>query len=366
MVLRALLLLLWLAFPFAVNGQDSNSKDDFHIEKSAKMSAFAGNQYTILDIGELEPGKHGTIKIQIENDLGREFEAGEIDASCGCLQAKTSPKPVLAGESLPLEATLTVPKQSAVPVMMYSIVVTDRLDQVRLQFIVRFSFRGLVSFTTQNYSYAVEMGKTDFRFSIPMVITEPIQTADLQVWSTEGLGPMEFSIESQPQSTEEPKWELVCHAKKLEVSKFGRAGTIFVRDVVSGLANQIDCYLNAVSAITIAPSTLRLVEKEGKTVGNLICRIEAKEFLPKADEEPQFQHVQFTANFAEPDSDHWSIAIESQHVNAGSYRLGFHVKPRGEDTVEYPTYPKTLQLQVSTPNKLHEITVPCLFIGSLP
>ena len=150
-----------------------------------------------LDLEEIESGKKYLVKIQLVNESNEPLVFRRVGANCSCVDLRVSKGEIPAGESLDAEALISVPERQETQVFLVGIDFYSDKDgrdewpflRIRVQ---SAKVRGLICFGA--IPSTLQIGHTLKRLSLPLLVTEPVDSKSLVIEKSESLQDAVISV----------------------------------------------------------------------------------------------------------------------------------------------------------------------------
>jgi hypothetical protein len=299
-----------------------------------------------VDLGSLPVGKEAAILIKLANPLDTDLPMLRMETSCSCLKIHSDDSVLPAQGFATFKLQLNVPEKSEDSIHMYKVTLFyDNENSKGITIAISYKLAGLLAFKGTGFVAKLPPGNEPHVFRIPFHATEPISLEDLVLTSSDSLGGPTLKLSSDKENQ-----YLECLFKvNATQSKFG---SVSMTDKKSGKSASIDCILEVVSQVEIAPNHLQFRRKKPdnnskeepiysancviKVDDSLINSKNGKELTPTID--------------VVSESETWNFTLTSKRVAKGMYRSTVSAKLVEKGNADASVFPASVQIKVTCGN----------------
>lgn len=210
----------------------------------------AGNPEAFFDLGQLSLEEKTTFVLEIANPTQMTFFIEKILNTCSCSDIRLQSKVLKPDESISLQLAFEPQKRATNPISNSAIILQMEPGRV-ITIRMRYSYDGLLAFTER--SIVAEYGSEDRlkTFSIPFVITNPVDFASLELSPSKGLYGLDFKAKKDGDRT------FVDCALNDQLFEKGGVGELTIRDPKLGRSDTIACVIERKPALKLMPNVIR-------------------------------------------------------------------------------------------------------------
>jgi hypothetical protein len=216
------------------------------------VSAARASRFDIpVHLGKLAAGRKMVIPIEARNPLNADFEIQSLGTMCDCVKLEISQRRFEANCSIFGKLKLEVSSQSKSTKRSERVVLKTTTTQNAM--VVTFEIDGLCCFAERSYLGTADVGATEFRFSLPAIISESYGLEDIEVDFGGDFKGASFQIER----TAREQCKVDVRVQYDEPTGFGIGGLISMRPKGAASSAEVYCTIDRSQPVTIASSLIR-------------------------------------------------------------------------------------------------------------
>ncbi len=288
--------------------------------------------------------------IDVENGSDEPFSISSMEVACSCIDARMKSEALKPGAVSPLRVVVDVPKDGSSVMQTQWIRIKHNAEKV-MQIDLKYSIGGMCCFAKNRVSVSSPAGKSKIAFSVPVLVTDPVDPKDIKFRGIGDLENCQFKL-----VLEEDASELRCTIDVPREGKFLKSGSILLENQKRKTESVTDCYVFRDGDLVITPAFLSFKKSGDNREASAIVRL-SKGVLDKAGDKPLEMVVAASANPLK-------LTIDRKDMGAGLCKIKLVVSEADLERLDSEinrVLPSRVHFQVSWIDGIGELDVPLSF-----